>query len=261
MCLEFLGIILDTHNMEIRLSEERVGVLATLLKQWQNRKRCRKRQLLSLIGKLAHACKVVRVGRIFLRRLINLSTHASKLHHWLHISEEVQADLAWWVVFLPSWNHRTMMYSSAEPQSPEIIFASDASGDWGCGACWGNSWIQLPWTEEWLPVSIAAKELIPIVLACAVWGKQWQGKHVLVWSDNMSVVLVITGLSSRDPLLTHLLRLLYFFLATHSIPSICQVFIIPLLTHFLAISCRCSLSSYQKQILRQHPSPTSSGTY
>ena len=74
MCLEFLGIILDTRNMEIRLSEERVGVLATLLKQWQNRKRCRKRQLLSLIGKLAHACKVVRVGRIFLRRLINLST-------------------------------------------------------------------------------------------------------------------------------------------------------------------------------------------
>ena len=71
-----------------------IRVLATLLKQWQNRKRCRKRQLLSLIGKLAHACKVVRVGRIFLRRLINLSMRASKLHHWLHISEEAQADLA-----------------------------------------------------------------------------------------------------------------------------------------------------------------------
>ena len=204
-CLEFLGITLDTVKMEIRFSEEHVNVLATLLEQWQNQKRCKKRQLLSLIGKLAHACKVVRVGQIFLRRLIMLSTQAKRLHHWLHLSEEARRDLAWWIVFLPSWNHRAMIRSRPESQLPEIVFASDASGKWGCRASWKESWLQLPWTEEWAPVSIAAKELIPIVLACAVWGEQWQGKHVLVWCDNMAVVQVIAGLSSRDPLLMHLL--------------------------------------------------------
>ena len=55
------------------------------------------------------------------------------------------------------------------------------------------------------------------MLACALWGKQWQGKLVLVKCDNMSVVQVIAGLSSRDPLLMHLLRLLYFFMALYSI--------------------------------------------
>ncbi len=48
-------------------------------------------------------------------------------------------------------------------------------------------------------------------------GAQWQGEHVLVWSDNIVVVQIISGLSSKDPLLTHFLRLLYFFLAVHTI--------------------------------------------
>ncbi len=43
------------------------------------------------------------------------------------------------------------------------------------------------------------------------------GEHVLVWSDNIAVVQIISGLSSKDPLLMHLLRLLYFFLAVHTI--------------------------------------------
>ena len=35
--------------------------------------------------------------------------------------------------------------------------------------------------------------------------------------DNMAVVQVITALTSKDPVLMHLLRLLYFFLAVHDV--------------------------------------------
>ena len=44
------------------------------LQSFSTRKKCTKRQLLSLIGKLSFACKVVPAGRIFLRRLINGGT-------------------------------------------------------------------------------------------------------------------------------------------------------------------------------------------
>ena len=103
------------------------------------------------------------------------------------------------------------------PAAPDITFSSDDSGTWGCGASWGKAWLQLEWSKEWSERSIAAKELVPIVLACAVWGKQWQGKRVLIWCDNLAMVQIIRGLASRDPLLMHLLRLLYFFMAAHSI--------------------------------------------
>ena len=125
--------------MELRLSDERIHNLEALLVHWDQRKRCRKRELLSLIGKLAHASTVVRVGRIFLRRLINLSTQAARLHHWLHLSMEARADIAWWKTFLEAWNHRSMM-CMADPPAPDIIFSSDASGTWGCGASWGKAW-------------------------------------------------------------------------------------------------------------------------
>lgn len=106
--LDFLGIILDTSAMEVRLPDDKVAQLETLLDQWAGRRSCRKRDLLSLIGKLAHACKIVRVGRIFLRQFINYSMKATKLDHWIHLSVDFRADIAWWQAFLRVWNHRSM---------------------------------------------------------------------------------------------------------------------------------------------------------
>ena len=68
--ISFLGILLDTLKMEIRLPPEKLAHLQGLLAEWRNRKRCKKRALLSLIGKLSHACKVITPGCIVLKRMI-----------------------------------------------------------------------------------------------------------------------------------------------------------------------------------------------
>ena len=52
----FLGITLDTQRQEIRLPEEKLQELKSLVTTWRDRKACKKRELLSLIGKLSHAC-------------------------------------------------------------------------------------------------------------------------------------------------------------------------------------------------------------
>ncbi len=57
----------------MRLPEEKMRALKALLGRWGNKKACRKRELLSLIGKLSHACKIVKPGRIFLCRMITTS--------------------------------------------------------------------------------------------------------------------------------------------------------------------------------------------
>ena len=63
--LVFLGIELDTKSMCMRLPPEKLEELRVLLGEWQSRKFCRIRELRSLVGKLQHACKVVRPGRTF----------------------------------------------------------------------------------------------------------------------------------------------------------------------------------------------------
>ena len=58
------------------------------------------------------------------------------------------------------------------PTGPTVV--SDTSGSWGCGAFCEPSvnWFQLEWYPSWRSVNIAAKELVPIVISAAVWGRR-----------------------------------------------------------------------------------------
>ena len=58
----------------MRLPEEKLQHLKELIAQWIPKKAATKRAMLSLIGELAHASKVVIPGRTFLRRMID-TTH------------------------------------------------------------------------------------------------------------------------------------------------------------------------------------------
>ena len=62
---------------------------------------------------------------------------------------------------------------------------------------------------------IAFKELFAILLACAVWGRQWQLKRVRCWSDNQAAVQGMTSRCCRNPTFMHLLHGL-FFMEAHS---------------------------------------------
>ncbi len=221
-CLTFLGIEINTVRGEISLPRRKVEELEELIAQWEHRRACKKRTLLSLIGKLAHACKVVTPGRTFLRRMIDTSCKARHPDHWVKLKSEFCSDLAWWKCFLRSWNGRSLMDVHAPKAAPDVTFSSDASGSWGCGAIWDNRWLQCAWNGWWEEQSIAVKELLPIVLACAIWGPQWQHRQVLALCDNTSVVHIIRSRTSRDCTIMHLLRTLHFLCAIFDICLRCD---------------------------------------
>ena len=70
--LVFLGIEIDTVAGELRFPTDKLQRLQTLLQQWGDKKVCTRKELESLVGLLNHACKGVRAGRSFLRRMIDL---------------------------------------------------------------------------------------------------------------------------------------------------------------------------------------------
>ena len=89
--LSFLGIELDYRKLEMRLPADKLRDLRQEVANWHVRKAATKRQLLSLIGHLTHATKVVIPGRIFLRRMIDLSAKAKQLNHWVHLNQEFRS--------------------------------------------------------------------------------------------------------------------------------------------------------------------------
>ena len=92
--------------------------------------------------------------------------------------------------FLPAWNSRGMM-SNMVKGKPQVVLTSDASGSWGCCAYLiSGEWFQLELPSSWAGVHITIKELLPIVIGAAVWGRQWKGRSVLCLCDNAAIVAV-----------------------------------------------------------------------
>lgn len=139
----------------------------------------------SLVGKLAHAARVVRPGKTFMARMFKLLSGVRQAHHRVCLNLSFRSDLQWWGSFLTGWNGVSLMKSAAGSQS-SVHIRTDTSGSFGCGAVVPSSqeWIQLQsYPEEWMQLkheSITLKELLPVLLACAVWGREWMNQTVTI---------------------------------------------------------------------------------
>ena len=214
--LEFLGIELDTLRLEARLPDEKLSRLRALLEDWLIKKSCTKRELLSLIGLLQHASKVVVPGRTFVRRLIDLSMSASQLHHHIRLSKAARLDLQWWREFLFSWHGRSFLLFPEWQPIPDLHITTDAAGALGYAGILGTHWFALPWPYEIAQLHITFKELFPIAVAFYIWGKLWSRRRVLLFCDNDAVVSIINSGTSKDQAVMFLLRRMFLVAAQSS---------------------------------------------
>ena len=220
LSLTYLGIEIDSSAMQIRLPQDKLDDLLSRLHDWDQRKKCTKRELLSLIGSLSFAAKVVKPGRMFLRRLIDLSTSVDRLHHHISLNSSGRADIRWWLEFLPSWNGKCFIQSDLI-SSPSISLFTDASG-LGLGSVYGKEWFSAPWPSAYSCFHINVLELFAIVAAVFTWGHSWENQQILFFTDNLSITQVwLTG-SSRDPNIMTLVRSLFLFTARKNINIVMQ---------------------------------------
>ena len=214
--LVFLGLELDSVVQQIRLPTTKLNEILEELKHWLQRRKATKRDLLSLIGKLAFAARAVPAGRLFLRRLITLSTKARHLHHHLRLNKDARADIIWWHSFLPSWNGTAAFLDPETTDAHELELFTDASGSLGCGAYFQGSWFHYLWQPHQKLFSIQWQELFAIVAAALTWGNKWQTKRIRFNCDNQAIVFAWQGKSSKDLQIMCLLRKLFLTAAQHN---------------------------------------------
>ena len=160
----------------------------------------------------APACKVVEPGRSFLWRIFELLAGTKKAHHHICLGEVARSDIIWWDTFLKSWNGVSIFPPSLS-QHPRHHFYSDAAGSFGCGAVWENHWFPYQWPPSSRGSAIATQELLPIFVACMIWGPWWKDSSVLVHCDNLAVVQVVNSGYSTDKDMMHILCCLFFIRA------------------------------------------------
>ena len=85
--LTFLSIVLDTKNMEARLPQDKLHLIHLQDTTWLVRQIAKKRQILSLVGLLQHATKVVKPVWTFVVRMYKAAARLKKPHHATRLSK------------------------------------------------------------------------------------------------------------------------------------------------------------------------------
>ncbi len=221
--IEFLGIQIDTVEGTLSITQERLNEITELLQSWQHRKVCTKRELLSLIGKLSFASRVVRAGRTFLRRLINLSKSVKFLHFKVKLNKSARADLYWWLRCIQS--HNGVTYFPVEwPDDQCSVLFTDASNIAMGGLC-NDSWFVYPYTGEMGHASslpIHYRELMAVCIGVSTFANQLCNKKVILRVDNMAICHAINSGTIKCEHSMKLIRCLYYTMSQCNIQCIAR---------------------------------------
>ena len=207
----FLGITIDSVNMELSLPIAKVVKLKDFISTLMSKGVATKKELERVGGLVSHCSYVVRGGRTFSRRIFDLAASYSRRATAIPLDEHIKADFEWWLAFCDIFNGRACIIRD----SHSIPLYSDASF-LGFGAWMGLGWIyglwqgsdppdavysacnhfQPPPTFDDPPKNINVYELWPVVAGIHRWAKFFTNSRIHVITDNMQVLAMLnTGRS------------------------------------------------------------------
>jgi hypothetical protein len=205
---DFGGIELDTLAMEARLPPAKLHKATELVEHALKKGKLNLQELQSLIGFLSFCCKVVPLGRSFLRRLYDATSNYPRSDtKRRRLTAEMKADLRWWRRFLPSWNGIAII----RPTREHHFLWTDASGNEGLGGyylptstaplgelTWSSAFSK-PHPRHHRHKHINYKEMLAVLTAFRLWLAEFSHKHIAIHTDNTAVYHGLNKRSIRGP--------------------------------------------------------------
>lgn len=211
--IEFLGITLDSISFQASLPVEKIQRITLLLSNFLLADRCTKRQLLSLLGHLNYAIRIIPQAKSFLSSLLTTAASVPSLHDRVVLDDSCKMEMGMWQHFLTSWNGISFFYDDYLTHPEDIHLYTDAAPSIGFGGYYGGRWFASTWPPEFSALdseshgpSSALYELYPIIIAAILWGHEWLKKSILIHSDNTAVVEIINKGRSRSPTIMQFMR-------------------------------------------------------
>ena len=214
--ITFLGIQLDTIQMEARLPTDKLAKYTTNISQLAKQQTITLGSLKSVIGQLSFATSVIPSGRPFLRRLHNLTIGKIKPSQQILLHRSAKLDLLMWSTFLANHNGKTIIRPLSAVTSTQIHLCADASKI-GFGATYGKAWIAGTWPSRWKQLHISFLEMLPIYVAITLFASKLAHSSITFHSDNMGVVQIINKQTSKCPFIMQLIRPLILTLLSNNI--------------------------------------------
>ena len=215
-CLTFLGIELDTENMEARLPKDKLSRYTADILDLLQKDKCTLRQMQSIIGKLQFSTSVVTCGKCFLRRMYDCIIGIKKPYYFIKLTDEIKQDLQIWLTFLKNYNGVTIISDKSLIDSSEHHLYTDSSTI-GYGASFLKDYIYGSFPSSWKNFSIEVLELYPIFLILNVLAHNLSHTKVCIHCDNSAIVHILNKQSSKSKLVMKLLRPIVLLLLKYDI--------------------------------------------
>ncbi|XP_069122414.1 uncharacterized protein [Argopecten irradians] len=136
----FLGLEIDTVNLTIKIPAAKVVEICEKLENVFSKQKVTLREMQSLIGALHFACRAVRPGRTFCRRLINSIKGLTQPHHRIRVTGEVKQDIEAWLYFFKGFNGVSVFLNKEWESSQDLCLYTDSAVGPGMG---GDRFFQL----------------------------------------------------------------------------------------------------------------------
>ena len=207
--LVFLGVNIDTVKGCLELPPAKLAEFHALVKETRLKRRLSLKQLQVLAGKLNWAAMVVRGGRIYLRRILDVMKPLRASHHRAIIPSAMHDDLRWWDVFLRTFNGKTLF----APTSMWVNVYVDASLKGG-GMAWGKDWAFTHWQSdmpEAADAHINVKETLAVGMAVRRWAPFWGNASVIIHTDNITAKAAINKGKARSKLAMDMVREIFWW--------------------------------------------------
>ena len=233
--VRYLGIDFDSKEMTLSLPTDKLEKLHSELEFFKGRGRATKKQLQRLCGIIAHCSKVIRGGRTFSRRLIDLLSNLGENNPRIRLTSEFQKDIQWWISFAAIFNGKEKIISPNFGDGP-IVHTDSCLKGYGLlsGVDWQAGYFNTKSTpqnlnkcchehEHWsnLDVTpgahISFLELIPILQALLRYREKWSDQHVLCMTDNTQVVSAINKGTNINVNTMSILRQIFWICVTYNI--------------------------------------------
>lgn len=193
--ITYLGFIINSINMTIRLTEKRITTILDFCSNISNNRLNSIRNVARLIGLLVASFPAVPYGPLYYRHLEKEKMRALKSNRFcweksMSLSKTAIKEIKWWTDNIStSFNHITQ-------PDPELIITTDASLiAWGAasqGMRTGGAWLH----EEVQTMHINELELFAAFLGLKSFAKKLRNVHIRIYIDNTVAMACLNKMGS-----------------------------------------------------------------
>ena len=166
-----------------------------------------------MAGKLNWASRVIRGGRTYLRRVLNLQNSIKIPYQKAKLNGEFQEDIKWWLDFISIFNGVPMSkYGSVGQVHVDACNIA-------AGIAYNGDWAYVNWKLDWPEVAefhINHKEVLSVVIAARKWGHLWSNASVTVLTDSECAKHIIRKGTTSNPIIMKYLRELFWISALYN---------------------------------------------